>query len=187
MFSEFSDILLYYPLERKGDFISCFIFCCFCLGILSILSIPSRCSKSYPFPRCSKSYPFPRCSKSYPFPRCSEYLRSIEKVETSPKNSKLSDFVVFRVGRGVRGCPCLCLYFYIFLYFVFCILYFVFLDNPSYSLEFFESFEFFDFHTFIFSFCLYISIYSRYFLHTIPWRDILFFLFCLHISNLSTI
>ena len=147
-----------------------------------------------PFPEMFQILPFPEMFQILPFPEMFQILPFPEMFRISPIDRKSRDipekFQAVRFCSFSSGSRCsgLSLFVFVFLYFfVFCILYFVFLDNPSYSLEFFESFEFFDFHTFIFSFCLYISIYSRYFLHTIPWRDILFFLFCLHISNLSTI
>ena len=156
---------------------------------------PPTLSRDVPNPTLSRDVPNPTLSRDVPNisnrSKKSRHPRKFQAVRFSP---------TFRVGRGVRGCSCLyfvfffifyfcILYFFYFLFFVFCILYFFIfyfciLDIPSYSVEFFESFEFFDFAFFPF---VSISIYSRYSLHTIPWIDYDFFLFCFHISNLSTI
>ena len=158
-------------------------------------------------PTLSRDVPNPTLSRDVPNPTLSRNVFRISPIDRKsrdiPENSKLSDSLQPFEWVEVFGVVLVCilyfvfffifyfciLYFFYFLFFVFCILYFFIfyfciLDIPSYSVEFFESFEFFDFAFFPF---VSISIYSRYSLHTIPWIDYDFFLFCFHISNLSTI
>ena len=180
MFSEFSDILPYRTMERKIIFYKLF----YILLFLSRYSFDSFDSFELfdflPFPEMFQILPFPEMFRISPIDwKSRDIPEKFQAVRFSP---------TFRVGRGVRV---LSLFVFVFFLYFFCILYFVFLhfaflDIPGYSFEFFESFEFFDFHTFIFSFCLYIDIFpvfSPYY----PLERYIIFLFCLHISNLSTI
>ena len=188
MFSEFSDPLPYYPLERKTAFYKLFFLSRYSFDsfeFFDFLPFPEM-FQILPFPEMSQILPFPEMFQILPFPEMFRISPIDRKSRDIPENSKLSDFVVFRVGRGVRGCSCLCLYFvfcifYIFFSFVFCILYFYIYpaipsssSNPSNSSTSTPPY---------FPLSLYIDIFPVF----SPYYPLeRYIIFCLHISNLST-